>query len=135
MLTHPLTNFQIQKHYQNVPKFCGVYSRKKLLILKDWAYVTNLDDYKSIGTHWIAFYVNGDNITYFESCGVLKAHILKEIETFTGNKLIKTNVYIGWKQMIGYFCIGFTNFMIKDKILLDYTNLFFPNKNDKIILK
>ena len=37
--------------------------------------------------------------------------------------------------MIGYFCIGFTNFMIKNKILLDYTNLFFPNKNDKIILK
>ena len=126
MLTHPLTNFQIQKHYQNVPKFCGVYSRKKLLILKDGAYVTNLDDYKSIGAHWIALYVNGDKITYFESFGV--THILKEIETFIGNKLIKTNVYIGYKQMIGYFCIAFTNFMIKEKILIDYANLFFPTR-------
>ena len=25
------------------------------------AYVVNLDEYKSIGTHWIALYVNGNN--------------------------------------------------------------------------
>ena len=38
----------------------------------------------------------------------------------------------------GYFCIGFIDFMSKVKSLHDYTNLFFPNgdeKNDKIILK
>ena len=36
------------------------------------------------------------------------------------------------------FCIGFIDFMLKGKILLDYTKLFFPNdykKNDQIILK
>ena len=40
--------------------------------------------------------------------------------------------------MCGYFFTGFTNFMLKDKSLLDYTNLFSLNeceKNDKIILK
>ena len=40
--------------------------------------------------------------------------------------------------MCGYFCIGFTDFMLKDKSLQDYTNLFSPNeyeKNDNIILK
>ena len=41
--------------------------------------------------------------------------------------------------MCGYLCTGFIDFMLKDKSLLDYTNLFFPNdcekKNDKIILK
>ena len=40
--------------------------------------------------------------------------------------------------MCRYFCIGFIGFMLKDKSLLDYTNLFFPNefdKNDKTILK
>ena len=40
--------------------------------------------------------------------------------------------------MCGYFCIGFIDFMIKGKSLLDYTNLFSLNdyeKNDKIILK
>ena len=40
--------------------------------------------------------------------------------------------------MCEYFCIGFIDFMLKGKILLDYTNLFFPNeykKNDKIVSK
>ena len=40
--------------------------------------------------------------------------------------------------MCGYFYIEFIDFMLKGKILLDYTNLFSPNdyeKNDKIILK
>ena len=40
--------------------------------------------------------------------------------------------------MSGYFCIGFIDFMLKGKYLLEYTNLFSPNyyeKNDKIILK
>ena len=38
--------------------------------------------------------------------------------------------------MCGYFCIGFVDFMLKGKSLLEYTNLFSPNeykKNDKII--
>ena len=38
----------------------------------------------------------------------------------------------------GYFCIGFIDFMLKGKSLLDYTNLFYPidyKKNDKMILK
>ena len=37
-----------------------------------------------------------------------------------------------------YFCIGFIDFMLKGQSLLDYTNLFSPNeneKNDEIILK
>ena len=34
------------------------------------ASVINLDEYKSIGTHWIARHVNGDNVTYFDSFGV-----------------------------------------------------------------
>ena len=40
--------------------------------------------------------------------------------------------------MCTYFCIGFVDFMLKGKSLLDYTNLFSPNEyknNDKIILK
>ena len=40
--------------------------------------------------------------------------------------------------MCGYFCIGFIDFMLKGKILLEYTNSFSHNdyeKNDKIILK
>ena len=40
--------------------------------------------------------------------------------------------------LCGYFCIGFIDFILKCKCLLDYTNLVSVNyheKNDKIILK
>ena len=61
------------------------------LKIKDGAYVINLDEYKSIGTHWIALYVNGDNITYFDSSGV--ECIPKEIKKFLGTKNIEANIY------------------------------------------
>ena len=32
--------------------------------MKSGLYVINLDEHKSIGTHWIALSVNGDNVTY-----------------------------------------------------------------------
>ena len=54
MLLLPLPNFEKQKYYQSEPKFNGVYSRNELPKIKDGAYITNLDEYKSIGTHWIA---------------------------------------------------------------------------------
>ena len=70
MPSYPLTNFEIQKYYQNEPKFNGVYSRNNLPKIKDGAYIINLDEFKSIENYWIALYVNGKNIIYFDSFGV-----------------------------------------------------------------
>ena len=91
MLPHPLTNFEIQTYYQNESKFNGVYSRNSLPKIKDGAYVINLDEFKSIWAHWIALYVNGNNIIYFDSFGV--EHIAKEIKKFIGSKNIIANIY------------------------------------------
>ena len=38
-------------YHQNKPKFNGVYSSNNLSKIKDGAYVINLDEFKSIGTH------------------------------------------------------------------------------------
>ena len=54
MSPHALINSEIQKYYQNESKFNGVYSRNDLPKMKDGAYVINLDEFKSIATHWIA---------------------------------------------------------------------------------
>ena len=83
MQLHLLINSEIQKHYENGTKFNGVYSRNNLSKIKDGAFVTNLDEYESVRTHWLAFYVNDSNLTYFDSFGV--EHILKEIKKFLGN--------------------------------------------------
>ena len=42
MPPHPLTNFEIQKYYQNQPRFNGVCSRDNLPKIKDGAYAINL---------------------------------------------------------------------------------------------
>ena len=39
------------------------------------AYAINLDEFKSVRTHWIALYVNNNNVTYFDRFKV--KHILK----------------------------------------------------------
>ena len=55
-------------------------------------YVIKLDEYKSLGAHWIALYVQKSHyIIYFDSFGV--EHTPKEIKKFIGNKNIATNIY------------------------------------------
>ena len=46
MLPHTLTNFEMQKYYQNEPKCNGVYSINYLPKIRDGAYVINLDEYE-----------------------------------------------------------------------------------------
>ena len=83
--------------------------------------------------------MNVENVTYFASFG--EEHIPKVIRKFIGNENIITNIYRIQAYdsiMLGYFCIGFIDFMLKDKSYLESTNLFSPNeykKNDKITLK
>ena len=60
---------------------------------------------------------------------------------FIGKKNIITNIYRLQADdpiMLRYFCMGFIDFMLKGKSILNYTNLFYPNdyeKNDKTIKK
>ena len=129
MPPHSLTNFEMQKYYQNEPRFNGVYSRDNLPNkIKDGAYVINLDEYSDIGTHWVALYVSNNDVTYFDSFGV--EHIPKEIKAFISNKNIKTNIFRIQAYdsiMCGYFYAGFIDFMLAGKTLTDFTNLFSPN--------
>ena len=73
-----------------------------------------------------------NNVTYFDSFGV--EHIPKEIKEFAKNKNIKTNIFRGQANnsvMWGYFCIVFIDFMLKEKTLTEFTNLFSPNNFKK----
>ena len=53
-------------YYQDKPRFNGVNGRNNLPKKNYGAYVINLDMYSSIGTNWIALYMNGDNVAYFD---------------------------------------------------------------------
>ena len=147
MPPHLWTNFEIQKRYQNKPRFNGIYSRHNIPEKTDGAYIINLDEDSDIGTHWVALYVRGGGlkdeqnnvVTYFDSFGV--EHISKEIKELIDSSLsITTNIFriqAFDSIMCGYFCIGFIDFMLAGKTLTEFTNLFSPNnfkKNDDIIL-
>ena len=131
MSLYPLTNFEIQKHYQNEPIFNGVYSKDNLTEIKDGTFVINLDENSDIGTHWVVLHVHNNYVTYFDSFEV--EHIPKEIKTFINNKNIKTNIF-GIQAynsiMCEYFCIGFINFKLTGNTLTEFTNLFSANKKN-----
>ena len=86
----------------------------------------------------LLYFVAEMKLVYFDSFGV--EHIRKEIKEFIGNRNIEANIFqvqANNSVMCGYFCIGFIDFMLAGKTLIDYTNLFSPydfNKNDSIIL-
>ena len=104
----------------------------------------------------LVLWINNNNVTYFDSFAV--EHIPKEIKEFINrrslnsstshhpsssashNKNVITNIFRIQEYdsiICGYFCIGFIDFMLAGKKLIDYSNLFSPHnlrKNDNIIL-
>ena len=87
---HPLTNFEMQKNYQNEPKFNRVCSR-------------NNSPKRS-------------EIVYSDSFGV--EHVPEEIEEFIKNKNIIAHIFRLQSNnsiVCGYFCIGFVDFMVAGK--------------------
>ena len=68
--------------------------------------------------------MNGDNVISLDSFRV--QHIPKEIKRFIGNKNVKTNIFgiqAYNSMMCGFFCIGFIDFVLKGRSLLEYINL------------
>ena len=82
--------------------------------------------------------MNCNSLTFFYIFRI--EYILQEIKKLIDNKVIKANTYRIQSYdsiMHGYFRIGFIDFMLKNKILADFTNLFLPKnfrKNDNVIL-
>ena len=65
---------------------------------------------------------------------------LKKSKKIIGHKNTKTNIFriqADNSIMCGYFCIGFIDFVLAGKSLINFASLFSPydsKKNDKIIL-
>ena len=93
--------------------------------MKNGKCVINLDEYKSVGSHWIANSENGSNVTCFD--GFRLEYIPKRNFKFIGNISTTTNIcriQAYDSIMFGYFCIGFIDFMLSKKswqILLIYS--------------
>ena len=92
MPPHPLTYFEMRNYYQNEFKFKILYLQNSLPnTMKNGAYVIDFDEHKSIGTHWIALYANGNSVRYFDRFDV--EHIPKEIKSFIDNSNIIKSIF------------------------------------------
>ena len=78
--------------------------------------------------------MKNNEVIYFDSFGV--EYVPKEVKNFIGNKDIKTYIFRIQAYnsiMCGYFCIGFIDFILAGKTLIDFTNLFSPITLKKMI--
>ena len=136
-MLHPLNSIEITNYFNYEPRFSGVFSRNNLPTIKDGAYVINLDDKNSKGTHWGSLFIDRNATVYFDSFGI--EYIPQEVWNKIRDKLITHNIFrikVNESIICGSYCIAFIEYMLAGKALLDYTNLFSPNdykKNDKII--
>ena len=65
--------------------------KNNLSKINDEVHIINIDEYESVGTHWKAWYVNAENVTYFDTFGI--KHIPKENTKSIGNKNITINIH------------------------------------------
>ena len=97
--SHPLNNIEITYYFKYEPRCNGVFSTNNLPRIKDGAYVINLDDKNSKGTHWISLFINKNTAVYFYSFEI--EYIPQEIL----NKIWIT-IYIKYKIM-NLLCVDF----------------------------
>ena len=72
-------------------------------------------------------YVKNGEVIYLDSFGV--EHVPKEIKRFIRHKNTKTNIFriqADNSIMCGYFCIGFIDFLLAGRSLIDFASLFSP---------
>ena len=67
---HPLRNIGNSDYFNFEPTFNGFFSRNNLPRIKDEAYVINLDDKKSKGTHLVSLFIDRNIAVYFDSFGI-----------------------------------------------------------------
>ena len=65
-----MNNVEITNYLKYEVRINGVFSRNNLPRIKDGAYVINLDDRNSKGTHWVSLFIDKNIAIYFDSFGI-----------------------------------------------------------------
>ena len=115
-----MTNVEIQRFCQNKHQFNGNSSRSKISTVKDGAYVTNLSKY-------VALLFMIKTIKYYILIDFALKIFPRKFKRSINNTGIFANIYriqANESIMRGYFCIGFNNYVLNNKISIDFTNVF-----------
>ena len=110
-----LNNIEITNYFNYEPRFNGIFSKTNLPRI---AYVINLDDNKSKGTHWVSLFVVRNTAVYFDSFEIkyIPLDVLNKIR----DNSITHNIFriqVIESIMCGFYCIAFTEYMLTGKTL------------------
>ena len=131
-------NIVFTNYFNYQPRFNRVLLKQILPRIKDGAYLTNVDDKNSKETHSVSLSIDRNTALFFDfGIEYISPKVLNKIR----DKSITHNIFrIQDDDCVkcGFYCIAFIEYMLAEKALLDYTNLFSSNdceKNDKIIYR
>ena len=106
---------------------------------KRWSVFNKINDKKNKGTHWVSSFIDRNLAVYFDSFGI--EYIPLEVLNKIKDKSITHNIFRiqdNESTMCRFYCIAFIKYMLSEKTLFNYTNLFSPvdyKKNHKTIYK
>ena len=80
-----------------------VFSRDNLITIKDEAYVINLDDKQSKGTHRVLLFIDRNTVVYFDSFGI--DYIPQKVLSKIKDKSITQNIFRNKIMII--LCVDF----------------------------
>ena len=85
MSSHPLKNFELERVYENEPRFNAVFSRNNLpKKIKDGAYVISLDEYADVAHIGLLYFVT--ELKLFSSIVLVLNIFLKKLKNLLGIK-------------------------------------------------
>ena len=134
----PLSNIDLENwcDYLGIP-IKGIFSRNEKKPLAHSRCIINLDDYGSLGTHWVCCSKNGA-YEYFDSFG-LPPPLEWEKEIFMLGKkhFFRNDDQIQWEQSVrcGYYCLLFLNERKKGTSFANILKMFTNNvrQNESIV--
>ena len=85
MSSHPLKNFELERVYENEPRFNAVFSRNNMpKKIKDGAYVISLDEYADVAHIGLLYFVT--ELKLFSSIVLVLNIFLKKLKNLLGIK-------------------------------------------------
>ena len=91
VLIQRLNNIEIVNYFNYEPRFNGVSSRNNLPRIKDGAYIINLDNENSKGTHWVSSFIDRNTAVY--CCSFWIEYIPQEVINKLKNKSVTHNTF------------------------------------------
>ena len=107
------------KYFVNDCRFNGVFSRDNLPRIEDGAYMINLNDKQSKGTHWVSLFIDKHMAVYLEFSGIeyIQREVLSEIQ----DKSITHDIFRTQDDdsiRSGFYFVAFIEYMLTGNLCL-----------------